>query len=537
MSRFFNQRAEWAALAVIAAAAFAACAPGTAPGGDVCAFPGVASEAAGPDFLIRSATLIDGSGRARFAADVRVTRGVISAIGSLCPDKDEPVLDAQHRILAPGFIDTHSHHDRGMLESSDARSLRAVVSQGVTTIVLGQDGMSSFPVSELAGDLARIPVAVNVASYTGHGTLRTRSTGSRYNRKVTPEELGQMKFDLAADMEAGSLGLSSGLEYDPGIYSDQGELTELASVLHGFGGRYISHMRSEDKNLDAAIDELLQIGEAAGIPVQISHFKVAYIDFWGEAPQFLEKLDAARARGIDVTADVYPYDFWQSTLAVLLPERNFDDVGAAQNALDHLAPADGLTLTMFEPDPALVGQTVQQIAEARKQPAAKVYLDLIKEAYAGVRIEEAFAKGQMREMVLGRSMSDPDVAAIMAWPHTNIASDGFSGGGHPRGYGAFPRAIRLMVRDLGLVSLEEMVRKCSRLGAENVGLVQRGLVVPGAPADLVLFNEDEISDEADIQDPTATASGILGVWVNGVRVWEGGNVTGAYPGRFLKRGD
>lgn len=530
-----------AAAIVLSVLSVPACAqPGAAGsehGSAVCALTGIPSDASGPDFLIRNALLVDGTGAPAKPADIRVRDGVVQAIGTLCPEAQEQVLDAAGLVVSPGFVDTHSHHDIGMMDDGQARSMRAAVSQGVTTIIVGQDGMSVFPLENLVAKLVASPVAINVASYTGHGTIRINATGNDYKRQVTPEELESMKTQLQEDMAQGSLGLSTGLEYDPGIYSDSEEVLALAKVLRTQGGRYISHMRSEDKNLKTAIGEIIRIGAEAGIPVQISHFKIAYVDYWGGASVFLQTLNEAREAGVDITADAYPYDYWQSTLTVLLPDRDFSDIEAARTALEKLAPADGLTIVRFDANPELIGKTVQQIADERGLEPARVYLDLIHEAYAGRNMEEIIASGVPSELVLGRSMSADDIKQILLWPHTNVSSDGTSFRGHPRGYGSFPRAIRWLVRDEAAISLEEMVRKLSSLAASNVGLEGVGVVREGAVADLVLFDADEITDQASMTDPMAVSTGVVGVWVGGFRVWQDGDVTGVYPGRFLPRSE
>jgi N-acyl-D-amino-acid deacylase len=500
-----------------------------------CASTGIESGADGPNFLIKNAVLIDGSGAPRRAADIRVRVGLVSEIGDLCPSPEESVMDAKGDIVSPGFIDTHSHHDRGMWDSQAGRDMVAAVSQGITTIIIGQDGMSEYPLSAFQRELEKQPVAVNIASYTGHGTIRVKEAGVPYNRPVTPLELSRMESDLEVDLESGSLGLSSGLEYDPGIYSDTGELIALARVLRLQRARYISHMRSEDFGMISAIDEIIEIGREAQIPVQISHIKIALLDNWGSASDILSKLDQAREQGVDITADVYPYDYWLSTLAVLLPERDFSDVAAVRAAFDHIASAEGLVLARYVADPELVGKTVQQIADERGEDPAETYLALIQQAYADISLEDAVEAGDFRELVLGQSMLRADVEDFIAWPNANISTDGASFPGHPRGYGTFPRAIRWMVRESHKIELEEMVRKMTSLSASHVGLAERGEVRAGAPADLVLFSASEIADRADREDPTAISAGITGVWVNGVRVWQDNGPTGAYPGLFLRR--
>jgi N-acyl-D-amino-acid deacylase len=480
----------------------------------------------GSSFVVENATILDGTGTPGYRADVRVRSGLISEIGELCAGADEPNFDGQGLVLAPGFIDTHSHHD---FDPENRRALGAI-SQGITTIVVGVDGQSRLPMEDLAQQFAQKPMPVNLASFSGHNTLRASVLGQDYRRHANEDELAAMKVLLEADMQAGALGLSSGLEYDPGIYSATSELIELASVASAFGGRYASHIRSEDRRLLEAIEEFLEITRQADIPSQLSHLKIAIVDLWGHADQVLDVLDRARDTGLQVTADVYPYTYWQSTLQVLLPERNFFDLVAAQYALDHLAPADGLILGIYLPDERLVGKSVADIARLWEKTEAETYLQLIRDAEAMADSTEGPV-----ELVIGRSMDERDVERFIAWPHANIASDGFSAGGHPRGYGSFPRALRKYTREKSIVPLKEMIAKMTVRAARNVGLEGRGQIQKGMPADLVLFSKNEITDQATIESPAATSRGIRAVWVNGQLVWDGSNATGSRPGIFLSR--
>ena len=482
----------------------------------------------GPSFVIADTIVVDGTGAPRFAADVRVADGNVVELGEICAGQQDEVLDGSGLILAPGFIDTHSHHDR---DPAEVRGMGAI-SQGITTIVVGADGGSQTPLQERRKKFERSPFPLNVAAYTGHNTLRAWVMGSDFRREASAQEVQEMSELLAQELQMGSLGLSTGLEYDPGIYSSTAEVVELAALTHRLGGRYASHIRSEDRTLMAAVDEFLEIAAATGIPSHLSHIKIAMLDLWGQAPTLLSKLDDARAQGFEITADVYPYDAWQSTLTVLLPERDFTDVVAAQYVLDHLAPADGLTLGLYKPDPSLVGKNVAEIAKLWEMGEAETFLKLIRDAYPTPP-----SAGELNELVIGRSMSESDVETFAQWPHANIASDGASTGGHPRGYGAFPRAIRLFVRERGLMTLETLVHKMTAQAANNVGISGRGSVEPGAPADLVLFSEDEIADTATMDAPTMPATGIRAVWVNGVLVWDGNTASGALPGEFILRTD
>lgn len=497
----------------------AACAPDPAP------------VASGETNLIEGANVIDGSGAPGFTGDVRFDGSGILAIGDLEPIAGDTIIDGSGLTLAPGFIDTHSHHDWGLAEATD---VTAAISQGITTIVVGNDGSSNFPLRVFMEEIESDPPTLNVSSYTGHGTIRFEVMGEDFQREATDEEVAAMQALLDEEMHAGSLGLATGLEYDPGIYSDTDEVIALAEVAATHGGRYISHMRSEDRAFHDAVEELLLIGREADLPVQISHMKLASLDIWGQAGQVLERLDAARAEGIDVTADVYPYTFWQSTLTVLLPERDFDDIEAARYALTKLAPPEGLTLSAYSRDPSLVGRTVAEIAAVREQSPEEAYLQLIRDAYEGMTPEEIEASENRIESVLGVSMSEEDIATLIAWPHANICSDGASTG-HPRGHGAFPRAIRQFVREQGLVSLEEMIRKMTSLSAAHVGITGRGLIRPGYAADLVLFDAATITDNATIEKYDALSDGIASVWVNGERVWMDRKATAARPGIFIER--
>jgi N-acyl-D-amino-acid deacylase len=480
--------------------------------------------------LIVGAKVVDGSGGPARAVSVRIDGDRIAAVGVLAPTPGETVIDAKGLVLAPGFIDAHSHHDR---EADKTPDLAAVTAQGVTTIVVGQDGESSFPLKTYFEGLARSPLAVNVASYTGHGTLRGRAMGGDYKRPATPSEIAAMQTDLAADLAEGSLGLSTGLEYDPGIYATKAEVMALAKTASAGHGRYISHLRSEDVRLDEAIDEIIAIGREAKLPVEISHLKIAIVDRWGQAGQILAKLDAARATGVNITADVYPYEYWQSNLAVLLPERDFNDLAAARFALTKLTTPQGLRLAVFAPDPSLVGKTVADIAAERHADPAQTYLALTRQSEA---FHLAHPEVERVDAVIGTAMTGADVDRFIAWDHSVICSDGMSHGLHPRGFGAFAKILRVYVREKRALSLEQAIHKMSAQTAEQLGIAERGAITPGNFADLVLFDASTIADRSDVAHPNALATGVTRVWVNGVVVFEKGQATGERPGMVVRRG-
>jgi N-acyl-D-amino-acid deacylase len=478
--------------------------------------------AASPSTLIEGATIVDGTGKPAFAASVRIGRGRIVDVGRLRRQPGEIVVNGRGLVLAPGFIDTHSHHDRELFER---RNAEAAVSQGITTIVVGQDGSSAPSLKQFFNRFDRSPAAVNVASYAGHGTLRSRVMGKDFRRSSTSPELGAMKALLATEMAAGALGLSTGLEYDPGIYATKEEVVELARATAAKGGRYISHIRSEDRMLWEAVDEIIDIGRKTGMPVQISHAKLAMVDWWGDAPKLIERLEKARREGVRITADIYPYEYWQSTLTVLFPDRDFTNRKAAEFALKSLAPPEGLRLSRYLPDKTLEGKTIAEIAALRGSDPAQTLMDLI----------AAAPEPGISESVIATSMTLPDIAALTAWRHSNISSDGLLSGGHPRGAGAFTRVLRLFVREQKLLTLEQAIHKMTALSAQHVGIPGRGVIAPGASADLVLFDPQTVSDRATIEQPDRISVGMERVWVNGELVFADGRSTGKHPGMVIRR--
>jgi N-acyl-D-amino-acid deacylase len=482
----------------------------------------------GTTTLIANVRLVDGTGAPPRAASVRIRADRIVEVGELVAAAGESVVDGHGLVLAPGFIDTHSHYDGGL--DGDPSALGGV-SQGITTAIVGQDGDSHLPLREFFGRLERNPVAINVASFAGHGSIRREVMGDDFRRAAEPAEVDRMRELLREELAAGALGLSTGLEYDPGIYSETEEVVTLAREAARAGGRYASHIRSEDRRLFEAIEEIIRIGDEAGIPVQVTHMKLAMRSLWGQADRLLARLDQARVAGVDVTACVYPYEYWQSTLTVLFPERDFRDREAAGFALSELASPDGMRLTRFEPDPSYAGKTIAEIAELRDVDPVTAYIDLIAESQA-LEAET----GESAESVIGTSMDPDDVARLIAWPHTEICSDGELAGGHPRGFGTFTRVLRLYVRETAAMTLEEAVHKMSGLPARDIGLLGRGVIRPGAFADLVLFDPATIADRATVEEPRLPSVGVDRVWVNGIEVYSSNAPTGVYPGRVIRRG-
>jgi N-acyl-D-amino-acid deacylase len=485
--------------------------------------------ASAPDStLIQNVRIVDGTGAAAYAGAVRIADGRIAEIGDLRPTSGEIVVDGGGRVLAPGFIDTHSHHDRGLLD--DHRDAEALVSQGVTTIVVGQDGGSRYPLEEFFADAEATPPLVNVASYTGQASLRRRVMGDDLRRTATQAEVDSMEVLLRVDMEGGSFGLSTGLEYTPAFNSSTEEVIALARVASEYGGRYISHIRSEDRTFWQAIDEIIRIGAEADLPVQVSHVKLAMTSLWGRADELIAKLDSARAAGVDITADVYPYTYWQSTMRVLIPDGDFTRE-AATFALREVATPDGIIFGRFSLEPSYVGRTLEQIAEERGEDPVTAYLALVDMVY-GPDAPDGASEG-----IVARSMVEEDIGRLVRWEHANVCTDGELAGPHPRGYGSFTRVLRRYVREDGVLTLEAAVHSMTQLAADHMGIRNRGVLRKGAWADLVLFDPETVSDHADFDAPNEPSTGIAGVWVNGERVWgEASTVRTFWPGRVVRRG-
>ena len=483
-----------------------------------------------PGVTISNVQIIDGSGGPARAGAVRIVGDTIVAVGEVGPVRGDSIIDGGGLSLAPGFIDTHSHHDWDLEKIPDAMG---AVSQGITTIVAGNDGGHQLPLAAMFDRLATSPVAVNVASYAGHGTIRAAVMGDDFKRAARPAEVDSMARLLQRELDAGALGLSTGLEYDPGINSDPSEVLALAKVAAAAKSRYISHIRSEDRWFWQAIDEIITIGRDAKLPVQVSHIKLAMITINGKADSLLGVLDRARAAGVDITADIYPYPYWQSTLTVLFPERDFGNRAEAEKILREISTPEGLLIGDFAAHPSYAGKTVAEIAVIRREDPASTLMGLIKEALAFEKANPDFTGGV--ESVVATSMIESDITKLMAWEHTNICSDGALDGAHPRGFGAFPRVLSKYVRDGKVMSVETAIKKMTSLAATHMGITRRGSISPGYFADLVLFDPATVTDRATPKDPHLTSTGIAKVWVNGQLVYREGATTRTHPGRVLRR--
>lgn len=478
--------------------------------------------------IIKNATIYDGSGEDAYNADVLINDGIITKVGIIDPAAGDTVYQANGLALAPGFIDPHSHHDRKIMQNLAPKSLLA---QGITTFVSGLDGgLSTFgePFISMQNNFdvfEATPAAVNLALFAPHGTYRDIVLGDDSKRVATAEEVEEMKVMLRRDMEAGALGLGTGLEYEPAVYSDGAEVIELAKVAAEYGGKYSSHIRSEDISVYAAIEEVFTIAREAKISANISHIKVAMYELYGQSPKVIEMLNNARDEGLDITADVYPYDGWQSVLDILIPSRDYYDREAAEYALTSLSIPSSVTIIKYDLKPSYQGKTLAEIASEENKDPVDLLMEILQDA----------DNAKQRVGIIGRNISEDDIASYIRWPYAAITTDGSIDGAHPRGQGAFARVLSRYVRDLEVITLQEAIRKMTSLPASNLGLTTRGMIREGLAADLVLFDPATVQDHATFAEPLQYSTGISAVWVNGELVFKDGETTDARPGKILKR--
>lgn len=472
--------------------------------------------------LIQNAVLYDGSGAASFKGDLRVQKGVIVSVGDLAPLDGEEIWDAKGLALAPGFIDPHDHYITKLQQQSAPAS---VLAQGITTITAGVDGETAIPIKDMFAAFEKNPAAVNMAAFGPHSNYRSAVMGDDYRRAATPAEIDQMIKLFQADLDEGVLGLATGLEYDPAVYSKTSELITLCKVAARVGGRYTSHIRSEDINFYPALEEVINIAREAHIPANISHIKLAMAALWGQSPNVVGILNAARAEGLNITADIYPYDGWQTTMRVLLPARNFDDRTAYEYALKSIALPSTIILSQYEPNPSYIGKTLAVISREEGLNPVDMLMKMVKVTMSGKKYER----------IIGRNIGEEDISHFMQWPFTSISSDGSIDDHHPRGQGAFPRVLAKYVREKGVLSLSEAIRKMTSLTAQTLGLTDRGALKAGYAADLVLFDPETITDHGTFIEPIQYATGVKAVWVNGALAWQDGKATANRPGQILRR--
>jgi N-acyl-D-amino-acid deacylase len=469
---------------------------------------------------ITGATLIDGSGRIPIKDAVVVIRGdsIVAAgrRGKIKIPDGAKVIDARALVLAPGFIDTHNHSDRGFDQDPSAVTQ---VSQGITTVAVGQDGGSEFPVGEYLKKLDEHPVALNVLTFVGHATLRSRVMGANTSRHATDAEIDQMKQMTDQGMRDGAFGLSTGLEYEVGKPATTEEVIALAKVAGRYGGIYISHLRDEADKTFEALNELIRIGREGHLPAQVSHIKLGSAAVWGRAREAVALINSARKRGQDVTADCYPYDAWNSTIRVLIPSGRHDDPDDVAKGLADVGGAQTITIVSCRAHPDYEFKTLDEIARQQNVTPVEMYMRIVRDGGA---------------TIVCHSMKDEDIRVFYQQPWVMVSSDGGIGSRHPRGAGTYPRVLGRFVRQQRWLSLTEAIRKMTSLPAWRLGLKDRGLIKAGYKADLVLFDPATVIDRSTFQQPQIISAGIKTVFVNGVPVWQDDMVTGNRPGRALR---
>ena len=531
------------------------------------------------DLLIIHGKILDGSGSPWYEGSVAIKDGKIADIGRLWNAKAKRVIDAAGLTVAPGFIDLHAHSDYTLLVDGTAQSK---IRQGVTTEILGE-AASAGPILEpafadfdngtapltqkdglkrdwttLGGYFARVErqgVSVNIASYVGSGQVRLDVMGN-VNRAPTPEELAKMEGLVEQAMREGSIGLASGLIYAPNMFAKTDELIDLARVAAKFGGLYTSHIRGEGANSVQAIREAIETAEKAGLPGHILHFKSNGRANWGRMPELIKLIQTARDRGVDITADQYPYLAGMTSLAQCLPPKYLE--GTADQVVARLKDTKARNEIRESINKGLPGWDNNEVKDCGgwqgvmlagcQRPENKKYegkrMDEVARLMGKDPVDalcDLLIAEHATPMAIYFSMSDADVELAMQQPWVGIGSDGaavspameFMGRPHPRFYGTFPRLLGVYVREKHVLTLPDAVRKMTSLPAQIIGLADRGLLRPGMAADIVLFDAQTVKDRATFEDPSQYPVGIPYVIVNGMVVVDKGEHTGAKPGRVL----
>ena len=492
---------------------------------------------------------MDGSGNPWIRADIGIRGDVIAAVGRLAGARGTRTIDAKDRLVTPGFIDVHSHAGEG-LTREPLRQAQPLLAQGVTTAVVNPDGGGPVDLAAQRAALEKGGFGPNVALLIGHAAVRRAVIGTA-NRAPSPEELDRMRGLVRRGMEEGAFGLSSGLFYTPGSFAKTEEVIELAKAAAERGGLYTSHVRDEGNyniGIVASVEEVIRIAEEAGIPGIVSHAKALGPDNWGLASTMTARVEAARARGVQVFMDQYPYEASSTSLrAALLPDGvaaptseqmlNPETVPADQKdvtanaervATENLRRRGGaasIVIAHYRNDPAREGKSLEQLAAASGATPVRVALEMIARGGASV---------------VSFNMSEKDIVHLMRQPYTMTSSDGglvlpTEGKPHPRNYGAFARKLALYVRERRVVSLEEAIRSMTSLPATVFGMKDRGLLREGAAADIAIFDPAKIVERATYTDPHQLAEGMSYVLVNGQVVLEDGKFTPALPGRVLRK--
>ena len=505
------------------------------------------AEKAGPpqyDLIITNGRIIDGSGNPWFRADIGIKDGQVRRIGKLDKANAARVIDAANNVVSPGFIDVHTHVESIYNQPTAENFIR----MGVTSLVTGNCGSSSTEVAQFLDRINEQPLAVNLATLIAHGSVRRKVIGLD-DRAPTAAEQEQMQALVEQGMKDGAVGLSTGLIYVPGSYAKTEEITELARVAARYRGVYATHMRSEGEQVVDAIKEAIQIGEQAGLPVEISHFKISSKKMWGQSPTTIGLVRDARARGLMVTVDQYAYTASSTSLDSRLPgwlraggleeaKKRLVDNATRERVRADLKDAlkrsgfkdySYAMVASYQPDRSFNGKSIAEITKlVRGKSDVKNQIEQILEMYEGGGASMIY-----------HSMDEDDVRRIMQEPFTMIASDSGvrrvddESVPHPRGYGNNVRVLARYVRELRLISLEDAVRKMTSLPAQTFGFRDRGLLREGLAADIVIFDEKTIADQATFEKPHQYPTGIHFVVVNGQVVF-GDGMTGALPGVALR---
>jgi N-acyl-D-amino-acid deacylase len=497
--------------------------------------------------VVTGGRVVDGTGNPWVRAGVAVKDGRIAEVGRVDPARAARVIDAKGAIVAPGFIDVHTHIEGGIFELPAAENF---LRMGVTSVVTGNCGGSALPLGDWFDQLERRGVSINIASLVGHNTVRHAGMNGDFDRPPAPDEMRKMLDLVEQAMRDGAVGFSTGLEYVPGTYAKADEIAELAKVAARYGGLYATHMRNEDLTVEEAISESLDVGMTAGCPVEISHFKISSKSRWGASEITVKMIEEARERGQQVTVDQYLYPASSTGIGILFPSWVFEGGGEKTKGRLQDPPTRARVIREMIEKARLQGFQDFSFAYVAGHQAntafngkniAEITKTVRQKSDADSQAEEAIdillAGGA--QMVL-RKMSDQDVDRIFKQPFTMIASDAgvidpaSPSVPHPRGFGNNARVLGLYVRERRLVGLEEAIRKMSSLPAQTFNLRDRGLLRPGMAADIVIFDEKKVVDRATFERPKQYAAGMEWVIVNGQAVIEKGTYTGARPGRALR---
>lgn len=501
-----------------------------------------------PDFdvLITGGKVVDGTGSAWHFADIGIRGDSMVAVGKLTGRKASRTVDVKGRVVAPGFIDIHTHARRGIFLDPSAQNY---IRQGVTTLLEGNDGSSPIPIGAFLEKLGATPLAVNFGTFAGQSSIRQEVMGL-VNRPATAAEIARMKSLMSQAMRDGAFGLSTGLFYVPGNFTPTHEVVELARVAGESGGMHISHMRDEAAGIADSVRETIRIGEEGGLPTQLTHHKIIGKANWGRSVETIAFVEAARARGVDATIDAYPYTASSTGTAALFPQWALE--GGQKSLLERLGATesrarikavivDRIVNDRGAGDPANVvmancpfdhsldGKNLAAITRARGREVTNENA-----AETAIEIQQ---KGGCQAVY--HAISEDDVERILRYPFTMIGSDGEipefgKGAPHPRSYGTFARVLARYVRERHVLTLEDAVRRMSAFPAARLGIQDRGLIRPGMKADVVVFDPATVADRADFANPHQYAVGFDWVFVNGKPVIEAGALAGARPGAILR---